>query len=430
MQVIERLESEVRSYSRLWTTVFSRSKGHKIWDKEGKEYIDFFSGAGSLNYGHNNDLLKKELLSYIEADGITHGLDMATEAREDFLKKFDEVILKPRGMDYVVQFPGPTGTNAVEAALKLARKYTGRELVIGFTNAFHGMTLGSLSVTGNESKRGGAGVSLGNAVSMPYDGFLGEDADTIEYLDAYIQGDSSGVGTPAAIIVETVQGEGGLHTASFEWLQKLEALCRKHGILLIVDDIQMGCGRTGSFFSFDKAGIKPDIITLSKSISGYGLPMALTIFRRDIDVWDPGEHNGTFRGNNPAFVTATRSLDFWADDSLSKDIQRRAELVERRLEEIAAKQQAVGATRRGRGLAQGLAFEPEGMAGEVAAEAFKAGLIVETSGANDEVAKLLPSLTIPDADLERGLDIYEQTIEKVAQKRKPAREKVAAGAAG
>ena len=416
MEIIERLESEVRGYSRGWPTVFMKSKNHKIWDKEGREYIDFFAGAGSLNYGHNNDELKKPLLEYIESDGVTHSLDMATEARENFLEKFEEVILKPRGMDFVVQFPGPTGTNAVEAALKLARKVTGRQLVIGFTNAFHGMTLGSLAVTGNEAKRGGAGVPLANAASMPYEDFLGEDNDTIEYLRAYVEGGSSGVGLPAAVIVETVQGEGGIHTASFEWLRKLETLCREFEILLIVDDIQMGCGRTGPFFSFEEARIKPDIITISKSISGYGLPLALTIFRRDLDVWAPGEHNGTFRGHNPALVTAARALDFWKDDGLKNSTAGKARLIEEKLDGMAVKYSAFGATRRGRGLAQGLLLEPEGMAEEVAAEAFQNGVLVETSGANSEVVKFLPPLTTPDEDLVKGLDIVAQALAKVANR--------------
>lgn len=427
MEIIEQLESKVRSYSRSWPVTFARSRGHKIWDVDGNEYIDFFTGAGSLNYGHNHPDLKRDLLDYIQQDGITHSLDMATEARERFLTKFNETILKPRDLDYVVQFPGPTGTNAVEAALKLARKYTGRELVVGFTNAFHGMTLGSLSVTSNDSKRSGAGVSLGNAVTMPYEGFLGDDSDTVDYLDAYIQSDSSGVGTPAAVIVETVQGEGGMYAANKEWLRKLEKLCRTHEILLIVDDIQMGCGRTGTFFSFEPSGIKPDIVTLSKSISGYGLPMSLTLFRRELDVWDPGEHNGTFRGHNPAFVTATRALDFWQNDDLTAEVNERTRIVEESLDAIAEKHKNFGAERRGRGLAQGIAFEPEGMAEEITAAVLKEGLIMETSGANGEVAKLLPPLNIPRESLEQGLRILENAVNSVANKRSPVGSTTAAG---
>ncbi len=410
METIERLESKVRSYSRTWPTVFTRSKGHQIWDKEGKAYIDFFSGAGSLNYGHNNPKMKAKLLEYIESDGITHSLDMATEPREQFLERFEEVILKPRDLDYVVQFPGPTGTNAVEAALKLARKYTDRLTVISFTNAFHGMTLGALAVTGNQMKRSGAGVPLSHTTSMPYENFLGDDVDTIEYLNTYLRAGSSGVSLPAAIIVETVQGEGGVNTASMEWLQRLEKVCRRYDILLILDDIQMGCGRTGNFFSFEEAGIKPDIVTLSKSISGYGLPMALTLFRRELDCWEPGEHNGTFRGNNPALITATETLDYWVTNEFSDSIKKKGDTIAAFLEDIVKKYPAAKARRRGRGMAQGIHCAVKDLGDEISHQAFERQLVIETSGTSGEVVKLLPALTIDDSALREGLEILEQSV--------------------
>ncbi|MEX2598651.1 MAG: aminotransferase class III-fold pyridoxal phosphate-dependent enzyme, partial [Dehalococcoidia bacterium] len=249
METFERLESVVRSYSRSWPVVFEKASGDTLYTEDGTSYIDFFAGAGALNYGHNNPRLKEKLIEYLTEDNIVHGLDMATVAKREFLNQFNEVILKPRRYSYKVQFPGPTGTNSVEAALKLARKVTGRESIISFTNAFHGMTLGSLSVTGNAFKRSGAGVPLNQGVAVPYYGYLGEDTDTLEYLDALLNDSGSGVDTPAAVIVETVQAEGGVNVSSIEWLQRLSDLCRQYEILLIVDDIQVGCGRTGPFFS-------------------------------------------------------------------------------------------------------------------------------------------------------------------------------------
>ena len=313
MKVFDELESAVRSYSRNWPTVFEKSKGYKLWDEDGNEYIDFFSGAGALNYGHNHDKMQEKIIDYIQQNGITHSLDMGTTARKTFLQRFHDVILKPRNLDYKVMFPGPTGTNAVESALKIARKVTGRETVISFTNAFHGMTIGSLSVTGNAFKRHGAGIPLHHSVSMPFDGYM-EGHDSISYLEMFLEDKGSGVALPAAIILETVQGEGGVNTASFEWLKKVEEICRRWGILLIVDDVQAGCGRTGTFFSFEPAGLQPDVVCLSKSIGGIGLPMALTLIKPEYDQWGPGEHNGTFRGNNLAFVAATEALSFWKDE--------------------------------------------------------------------------------------------------------------------
>src|SRR5690625_4034103 len=206
MKVFEEKESQVRSYSRGFPTIFEKSKGYKLWDTEGNEYIDFFAGAGALNYGHNDTIMQNKLIEYIQNDGIIHSLDMGTTARSDFLQSFRKTILEPRNLDYKVMFPGPTGTNSVESALKIARKVTGRETVISFTNAFHGMTIGSLSVTGNSFKRHGAGIPLHHSVAMPFDDYM-EDHNSIAYLEKFLEDSGSGVALPAAIILETVQGE-------------------------------------------------------------------------------------------------------------------------------------------------------------------------------------------------------------------------------
>ncbi|CAN5482354.1 diaminobutyrate--2-oxoglutarate transaminase [soil metagenome] len=408
-EVYSSVESEVRSYCRAWPTTMAHAQGSWLTDTAGNRYLDFFAGAGALNYGHNNPKLKQPLLEYLGSDMIVHSLDMATEAKTAFLEAFESLILRPRDLDYKVQFPGPTGTNAVEAALKLARKVTGREAIINFTNAFHGMTLGSLSVTGNSMKRAGAGIPLVHATPMPYDNYFDGVTEDFHWFERVLDDSGSGINRPAAVIVETVQGEGGLNVARIEWLQALAELCRRRDILLIVDDVQMGCGRTGTFFSFEAAGIVPDIVTLSKSISGYGLPMALTLFRRDLDVWAPGEHNGTFRGHNPAFVTATAALKtYWATTQFTEQVNAKATLVRGRLESIAAAHAGIGA--RGRGMAQGLKFAEPELAGAVSRAAFERGVLVETSGPSDEVVKLLPPLTTSDADLEAGIDILAEII--------------------
>ena len=418
--IFDTLESEVRTYSRSFPCIVDRALGVELIDVSGRRYLDFLAGAGSLNYGHNNPVFRRALIDYIERDGIALSLDLHTVAKQRFLETFQEIILKPRGLDYVVQFTGPTGTNAVEAAMKLARKVTGRENVIGFTNAFHGMTLGSLGVTGNSMKRGGAGIGLAGSTSMPYDGYMGDDTDTIELLESMLGDDGSGLEDPAAIIVETIQAEGGINTASFEWLRRLQEVCRRHEALLIVDDIQVGCGRTGPFFSFEEAGIDPDIITLSKSLSGYGLPFAITLMKPERDVWEPGEHNGTFRGFTPAMATATATLnEYWTDDELTSEVARKALRVEDSLEHLARSHADLDAARRGRGLIQGLACRP-GVAEKVARVAFENGLLVETSGAASEVVKLLPPLTISDEALSDGLELLEDAIDVVAEDAAPS----------
>jgi diaminobutyrate-2-oxoglutarate transaminase len=415
LKIFDRMESEVRGYVRSFPVVFSQAKGSVLIDEAGKEYIDFFAGAGTLNYGHNNPVLKEKLIDYLNTDGVVHGLDMATGAKRYFMETVERVLLKPRSWQYKLQFTGPTGTNAVEAALKLARQVTGRQNVISFTHGFHGVSGGSLAVTANAKFRDAAGVALGNTTFMPYDGYMGPDVNTIAYLERLLDDPSSGLDSPAAVIVETVQGEGGVNVATRRWLKDLERVCHQYGMLLIVDDIQVGCGRTGNFFSFESAGIRPDIITLSKSLSGFGLPMSLVLMKPELDVWKPGAHSGTFRGNNLAFVTAAQALDsYWATPAFSEEIQRKEELVRDWLENLAHSYRGAGLSVRGRGLIQGLSTPAgEDIANQIARKAFEHGLVIETSGANDEVLKVLPALTIGDEQLKSGLEIIERSVGEV-----------------
>lgn len=411
MRTFDRLESEVRGYIRSFPTIFTKAQNAVLTDEDGTQYIDFLSGAGSLNYGHNNPVLKQAIIDYLATDGVIHGLDMATSAKEQFLRTFEARILKPRKMQYKMQFTGPTGTNSVEAAVKLARNVTGRQNVISFTNGFHGVTLGALSLTGNRKYRDAAGVPLANVHHAPYSGYFGMDVDTIAMLDKLIADPSSGVDHPAAVIVETVQGEGGLNVAGLNWLKKLEQLCRRHGILMIIDDIQAGCGRTGTFFSFEPAGISPDMVTLSKSLSGFGLPLSVVLLKPEHDLWKPGQHNGTFRGNNMAFVTATAALNhYWSDGKFQASIEKKAQTITQYLDKLVKNYPAAEMTRRGRGLMQGLAFNDPALADRVAGLAFQNGLIIETSGGRDEVVKLLTPLTIEPEKLLAGLDMLEQAV--------------------
>jgi diaminobutyrate-2-oxoglutarate transaminase len=365
---------------------FNRAEDVWMYDNQGGRYLDFLSGCSTLNYGHNHPVLKKALVDYISADGITHGLDLHTDAKAEFLETFESLILKPRGLDYRAMFTGPTGTNAVEAAIALA-------------------------CTGNAAKRSGAGVPLSHVSHEPYDGYYGANVNTAALLEQRLSDPSSGLDEPAAILVETVQGEGGLNAASPEWLRAVADIAKRHGALLIVDDIQAGCGRTGKFFSFEGMGLTPDIVTLAKSLSGMGLPFALTLFSPELDQWSPGEHNGTFRGNNHAFVTATATLrHFWQNDAFEKDIRRRGDLLTRRLDAMAAE---FGLSTRGRSMMRGINVGSGKVADTVTLACFAAGLVIETSGAHDEIVKVLAPLTIDEAIFSAGLDILEESIRTV-----------------
>ncbi|WP_090739245.1 diaminobutyrate--2-oxoglutarate transaminase [Paenibacillus sp. Mc5Re-14] len=413
MNTFETLESNVRSYCRSFPVVFNKAKNDVLYTEAGEGYIDFFAGAGALNYGHNNDFMKNRLLDYLTSDRIMHGLDMYTTAKQEFMESFSERILQPKGLNYKLQFCGPTGTNAVEAALKLARKVKKRNGVFAFMGGFHGMSLGSLSITSNNSMRESAGVPLNNVTFIPYNSTF-NGMDTILYMEQLLTDTHSGVEKPAAIILETVQAEGGINIADNEWLRELRQLCDDHDILLIVDDIQVGCGRVGSFFSFERAGIVPDMVVLSKSISGYGLPMSLLLLKPELDIWSPGEHNGTFRGNQLAFVGAKAALEFRDTVGLEAQVKEKEAFVQQYLREHIQKIDPLIEIR-GLGLIWGIDVTHlgEAFAKEVATLCFSKGLIIERAGRNDTVLKIMPALTISMENLSKGCNIIKESMAQV-----------------
>ena len=408
-----KLESSVRSYCRKYPDQFSTGSGTKLTSSGGREFLDFLSGCGALNYGHNPEVLRDALVRYIEKRGVVMSMDLHTEAKEKFMEAFQQLILSPRNLEFKLQFPGPTGANAVEAAIKLARKVTNRTNVIAFTNGFHGCSLGALALTSTKLHRSHSASLLTNVTRMPYEGFFGNDQDTANFLEKMLSDPSSGCDAdpssgcdaPAAIVFEAVQGEGGLNSASTSWAKRICEIARMYGALVILDDIQAGCGRTGNFFSFEALGITPDIICLAKSISGFGLPMALVLIRPDIDLWSPGEHNGTFRGNNYAFVTATKALEtFWAGDFFAHEIRTKAEWLKNGLVSLS---RPLGLTVKGRGMMLGVDVSNPTIAEEVRATCYEHGLIIETCGAYDNVLKMLPPLTASKDEIDAALKILE-----------------------
>lgn len=411
--IFEKYESEVRSYCRKFPAVFTRAKGAEMFDADGNAYLDFFCGAGSLNYGHNNDYIKKQVIDYLLSDGIVHAMDMYTEAKSSFIDFLEKKILEPRGLDYKVMFTGPTGTNANEAAIKLARKITGRTNIFALMGAFHGMTLGSLALTTDSAARKGAGVPLGNVTHIPAPGMF-QGLDTIEYMETLINDDHSGIDKPAALIIEAVQAEGGVNLLPVEWLQRAREFCTKYDILLICDEIQIANGRCGKFFAFEWAGIKPDIVTIAKSIGGIGMPFALCLLKPELDKWSPGEHNGTFRGFQLATVAGKAGLEYLLDNGIESEVVRKSKIIsdffEAELPKISNR-----LTHRGLGLIWGIDFSayPEGTAKKVSAECFKRKLVIELAGRNDCVLKLMPPLIISDDGLQKGLKIIIEAIKAV-----------------
>ncbi len=415
-QAFEQYESEVRSYCRNFPAVFTRAKGPFLYDEDGKEYVDFFCGAGALNYGHNPDFIRDRLVDYLQKDGVMHALDMYTQPKREFIQYYEEKILKPRGLNYKLQFPGPTGTNAVEAALKLARKVKKRPGIFAMMGAFHGMTLGSIALTTDAASRAGAGVPLNNVTHVPAP-YMFPELDTLNYIETLLTDDHSGVEKPAAIILETVQADGGIYPFPVEWLKGLRALCDRHDILMIVDDVQVGCARTGWFFSFERAGIVPDIVTQSKSIGGYGMPFALVLMKPELDLWEPGEHNGTFRGYQLSMVAAKAGLELMLEERVEEQVRQKERIIAQYMEEIRALAPGKVETR-GIGFVWGVDLArcdgnaPGSASKKVLDESFQNGLIVERVGRGNSVVKVMPALLIDEATLRRGLEILKEAVRK------------------
>ena len=409
VDVFEEKESQVRSYCRKYPVVFDHALNAEMFSNKGERYIDFLSVAGSMNYGHNNPEIQKAIIDYLSQNRIINALDMYTIAKAEFLETFNKQILEPRNMNYRIMCCGPTGANGVEAALKLARKNKKRTGIIAFGGAFHGMSLGALAITTDRISREGGGIPLENVNFIPYDGT--RNFDSLAYLRWALEDDHSGIDKPAAIILETIQAEGGINIATAEWLRGIRRICTEHDILMIVDDIQVGNGRTGTFFSFENAGIVPDMVILSKSISGFGIPMALLLIKPEYDIFRPAEHNGTFRGNQLGFVGATAGIDYYVKHLLDEEVKRKGKIIEDYLfREIKVIDNEI--IIRGKGMIWGLDFstiDPK-YALDLVHQSFNRGVICEVAGRKDSVLKIMPPLTIEDEVLIEGLDIIKKAI--------------------
>ncbi|MCU1362995.1 MAG: putative aminotransferase [Acidimicrobiaceae bacterium] len=400
MDTFDDLDSNVRYYCRKWPAVFASSHGSTLVDEDGNEYLDFFAGAGALSYGHNNPLFVEVAVEHLRAGRLLHSLDTYTPEKRDFLEAVNRHVLLPRQMDMVIQTVGPTGATCVEAALQLAQRVTGHRAVVGFDGGYHGMTYRAASVSASMSGRA-TSSHLKDFVALPYvENVVDADLKLLERtLRSEVNGQRIG-----AVIIEPTQGEGGARAFDPVYLGALRTIARELGVLVIADEIQAGVGRTGPFFSFESSSLDPDIVCISKSISGLGLPMAINLVRRDLDAWEPGEFTGTFRGNNLAFATSAKMLDiYWSDAELEKGTELHGLTVRTALEEIASDFGDGRFVVRGNGLLCGLEVSDTQLATRIAAAAFKRRLIVETCGVGDTTIKLLPPLVIAEEELADGL---------------------------
>ncbi|CAH0533568.1 Diaminobutyrate--2-oxoglutarate transaminase [Vibrio stylophorae] len=419
MNIFEQRESNLRGYCRIYPTVFTSAQNARQVDEQGKSYLDFFAGAGVLNFGHNNARMTRAVIDYIEANGVIHSLDMSTSAKRAFMQTFVDVVLTPRNMPHKLQFVGPTGTNAVEAALKLARRVTDRTEIVAFHHAFHGMTLGSLAATANGYFRGAAGVPLNHVSHHPFGCdtpcigcnlgcHQGNGQAYLAQLRARYMDSSSGFEKPAAFLVEVVQAEGGVNVADKQWLLGVQQLAHDLGALLIIDDIQAGMGRTGSFFSFDDYDLNPDIVCLAKGLGGWGTPIAMNLVKPEWDAhWSPGEHTGTFRGQNLSFVAGTEALKYFEDPDFLDSVAKKSALMREQLRPLERHAQI---QIRGKGMMIGIDIQDGDMAKRVVSRCFEQGLLLGACGTGGRVIKLIPPLTIDEDDLITGLAIVVDAI--------------------
>ena len=400
LTIFDQLESNVRYYCRRWPTVFTSARGPLITDEHGTDYLDFFAGAGVLNYGHNNPLFVDLAIEHLRSGKLLHSLDTFTEQKRDFLNAVHAHLLAPRQLDMVVQTVGPTGAMAVEAALQLAYRVTGKHGVVGFAGGYHGMSLAAASVSESMAPR--PSVShVGNFVALPFVEHLTDHDLTL--LEETLRGTINGEGV-GAIVIEPTQGEGGCRPFDPAYLAAVRTLATHYDVLVIADEIQAGVGRTGPFFSHEGTGLDPDIITVSKSISGLGLPMAINLVRTSLDAWRPGEFSGTFRGNNLAFATSAAMLTtYWQDDAFQKNTERQGAIVRDALTSLVEEFGPGRFKVQANGMLAGLNTFDTPIAEAISQAAFARQLIVEVCGRGDTIVKLLPTLIMTDDQLHDGL---------------------------
>lgn len=425
-----RFESNVRSYPRKLPLAIAKAQGVWVTDVEGKRYLDCLAGAGTLALGHNAPEVIESLTRFLASGTPLHTLDLTTPVKDRFSEAL-LALLPGQGREYCLQFCGPSGADAVEAALKLAKTLTGRSNLIAFSGGYHGMTHGALAVTGNHGPKNALGPLMAGVQFMPYPhlyrcplGVGGEAATRVmcEYFTRFIADVESGVCLPAAVIVEAVQGEGGVNPAPDAWLRTLREVTQRHGIVLILDEVQSGFGRTGKMFAYEHAGIDPDIVVMSKAIGG-GLPLAVLGIRRELDAWQPGAHSGTFRGNQMAMASGLATLTILQRDGLAERARQRGERLMHDFAALAERYPAIGQVR-GRGLMLGLEIVDERqpadalgafpmdahLAALIQKHCFEHGLLLERGGREGSVVRLLPPLVISPQECADVLVRFERAL--------------------
>ncbi len=429
-----RTESNARSYPRKFPIAIKKAKGSWIEDVEGNSYLDFLCGAGTLALGHNDDEVNQAMVDLILSGAPLHTLDLTTAVKDTFVELIFSLLPQELQENGKIQFCSPSGTDAVDAAIKLCKTATGRSSIIAFGGAYHGMGHGALALTGNLHAKNHVNGLMGDVHFMPYPysyrcpfglgGEAGIDA-ACAYFEKSLKDPESGITKPAAVILEPIQGEGGVIAAPAKFLQTIRRVTRELGIPMIVDEIQCGIARSGKFFAFEHANITPDVILASKAIGG-SQPMSVVIYHKDLDVWEAGAHAGTFRGNQLAMVAGSVVIKRVSAPSFLEEVQAKGEFIVERLHKLKGELSIIGDIR-AKGLMIGIEFvDPNGtsdtlgslppsgtIAAKIQKECFVHRLIMEKGGRYGSVMRILCALNVSYGDIELMLTILEQAMRKV-----------------
>lgn len=427
---VKERESNARTYAN-WINISMKSAHMcEMTDINGKTYLDFLSCAGTLATGHNHPVIVKAIQDYLLSGGPLQVLDMTTPVKREFIERLFEFLPSEFSDNARIQFCGPSGADATEAALKLFKTATGRTGVFSFHGGYHGMTVGALALTGNLSAKAGIGPLMSDVHHLPYPyefrcpwGTDGRQTTelALAHLRNLLTDAESGVKKPAAIICETIQGEGGVVPASVEWLRGLRQITSEHDVPLIIDEIQTGVGRTGYNFSFERAGIIPDAVLISKAIGG-GMPVSMVVYHKRFDTWQPGAHAGTFRGNQLAFAAGIATLNVLRDQSILAKVREQGIWLAERLSELSERHSIIGDVR-GMGLMWGIELidsqvsnthsqsrSAGELAGRIKRKCFELGLVVESGGRHGSVLRLLPPLIVTNSQLKQAIDTLDMVL--------------------
>lgn len=430
-------ESNARSYPRKFPFALKKAKGSWIEDVEGNRYLDFLCGAGTLALGHNDEEVNQAIIDLILQDAPLHTLDLVTPTKDAFVKKLFSLL--PNGLkdNAKIQFCSPSGTDAVDAAIKLCKIATGRGSVIAFSGGYHGMGHGALSLTGNLAAKSKIQNLMGDVHFFPFPYSyrcpfgLGQEAGTkaaCAYFERILKDPESGIAKPAAVIIEPIQGEGGVIPAPVEFLQTIRRVTKELDIPMIVDEIQCGIGRSGRFFAFEYADIVPDVILCSKAIGG-SQPLSVVVYNKNLDKWLPGDHAGTFRGNQIAMKAGTVLMNRVSQPSFLAQVCEKGEFLKKKMLSLKEKVSIIGDIR-GKGLMMGVEFiDPTkpvdslgsypssgAIATTVQHECFKNKLVMEKGGRNSSVMRCLCALNITTEELSLMSDIFEKVVCEINKK--------------